>query len=72
MTTDIPSPVVGTILEVHVVAGAVVAAGDEIVVIESMKMEIPIAAPLAGHVVKVAVTVGDRVQAGDLLLTIDD
>ena len=71
MKTDIPSPVVGTILELHAAAGAVVAAGDEVVVIESMKMEIPIAAPVAGRVVKVAVAVGDRVQAGDLLLTID-
>lgn len=64
------SPSVGRIVEVLVAVGAVVASGEDVVVIESMKVEIPITAPRAGRVVGIAVAAGDQVQAGDALLTI--
>jgi biotin carboxyl carrier protein len=64
------SPGVGTVIEVLVTRGAVVAAGEEVAVIESMQVEIPVTAPRAGRVVAVAVGAGDQVQAGDVLLTL--
>ena len=67
---EVRSPGVGKVLEVLVAAGASVAAGDEVVVIESMKVEIPVAVSAAGTVGKVCVAPGDHVQAGDLLLTV--
>ena len=67
---EVRSPGVGTVLEVLVSAGASVTAGEELVVIESMKVEIPVPAPRPGRVAAIAVVPGDRVQAGDLLLTI--
>ncbi len=72
MTRDgeVRSPGVGTVLEVLVSVGAPVAAGEELVVIESMKVEIPVPAPTGGTVGTIAVAPGDHVQAGDLLLTI--
>ena len=72
MTRDgeVRSPGVGRVLEVLVSVGAPVAEGEELVVIESMKVEIPVPAPGAGTVGTVAVAPGDHVQAGDLLLTI--
>ena len=45
-------------------------AGDKVIVIESMKMEIPVTAFHEGHVATVAVVPGDQVQADDLLLII--
>jgi biotin carboxyl carrier protein len=64
------SPSVGRVLEVLVAVGGVVSAEQEVVVVESMKMEIPVVAPRAGRVASVAVAAGAQVQAGDLLLTI--
>ncbi len=64
------SPSVGRVLEILVTEGAVVAAGDEVAVVESMKVEIPVTAPRSGRVGRLAVAVGAQVQAGDVLLTI--
>ena len=67
---QVRSPGVGRVLEVLVAVGAAVAAGDEVAVVESMKVEIPVTAPRGGRVETIAVAAGDPVQAGDLLLTI--
>lgn len=67
----VKSPAVGTIIEVLAGVGTTVAAGDEVVIVESMKVEIPVPAPRAGRVVAVAVAPGDHVEAGDLLLTLE-
>jgi len=67
---EVRSPGVGTVLEVLVSVGAAVAAGEDLVVIEWMKVEIPVPAPCAGMVAAVAVAAGDHVQAGALLLTL--
>lgn len=64
------SPGVGKVIEILVTVGVQVATGDEVIVIESMKMEIPVTAPRAGRVVAIAVAPGAQVQADDLLLTI--
>jgi len=61
---------VGKVVEVLVEAGAAVAEEDELLVIESMKMEIPVAAPTAGTVTEIHVSAGDTVQEDDLLLTL--
>ena len=67
----VKSPAVGTIVEVLVGVGATVAVGDELVVVESMKVEIPVPAPRAGRVVAIAVAPGDHVEAGGLMLTLE-
>jgi acetyl-CoA carboxylase biotin carboxyl carrier protein len=72
MTVDVPSPVVGTVVSLAVQPKDAVAAGAEVMVIESMKMEIPVTAPAGGHVAAIAVCPGDHVRAGDVLLTITD
>ncbi|MHB8574426.1 MAG: biotin/lipoyl-binding carrier protein [Dehalococcoidia bacterium] len=68
---DVKAPMVGKIIEVVVAPGSAVEAEDDLVIIESMKMEIPVAAPRAGTVRVVRVSAGDTVQEGDLLLTLD-
>jgi len=72
MRRPVNSPVVGTVLEVLTEVGAAVTAGEELVLIESMKMEIPVAAATAGTVASIDVAAGAFVQVGDSLLTIDD
>jgi biotin carboxyl carrier protein len=62
---------VGLVAEVLVAPGDSVTVGAPLVVLESMKMEIPVLAPVAGLVAAVAVAVGDLVQAEDLLVVLD-
>jgi biotin carboxyl carrier protein len=57
------SPMLGTIAAVSVAPGDVVSPGDEVVVIESMKMEHPVRVHVSGVVGAVAVDVGDTVQS---------
>jgi acetyl-CoA carboxylase biotin carboxyl carrier protein len=68
---DVKAPMVGKIIEVVVDAGSAVDTDDELVIIESMKMEIPVGAPRAGTVSEVRVSTGDTVQEGDVLLILD-
>ena len=67
---DIKSEVPGRVAEVHVSVGSQVQSGDELVVLESMKMLMPVTAPSGGTVQAVAVAVDDSVQEGDLLVQI--
>lgn len=58
---------VGTVCEVLAEVGQIVPAGASLVVLDSMKMEIPVLAPMAATVRQVCVEVGDVVSAGDVL-----
>ncbi|MBM4265393.1 MAG: acetyl-CoA carboxylase biotin carboxyl carrier protein subunit [Deltaproteobacteria bacterium] len=69
--TEIKSPAVGVVLEVLVSAGDAVTAEQELVVVESMKIEIPVVAPRAGTVSSVAVERGAHVKENDVVLTLD-
>jgi acetyl-CoA carboxylase biotin carboxyl carrier protein len=68
--TEVRAPMVGKVVEVLVQPGASVAADDDLLVIESMKMQIPITAPVSGTVEAVHVTVGATVRENDLLVTL--
>ena len=68
--TEIVAEMVANVLRVEVEAGAVVAEGDALVLLESMKMEIPVFTEVAGVVRSVRVTSGDVVQDGDVLVEI--
>lgn len=67
VTASVP----GKVFKVEVKAGQTVKAGDTIVILESMKMEIPVVAPQDGTVASVDVTVGDSVENGDTLASMD-
>ncbi len=71
MTQHIASELVANVAQVHVEPGQRVEAGAEVVLLESMKMEIPMLVEDAGTVTEVRVAPGDVVQEGDVLVVID-
>lgn len=62
---------VATVCEVLAEEGSEMAAGESLVVLDSMKMEIPVPAPMAATVLRLCVAVGDVVAAGDVLVMLD-
>ncbi|GAB2628352.1 biotin/lipoyl-binding carrier protein [Prescottella soli] len=70
MAEDVRAEMVSTVYQVVVSEGEEVNEGDTLVILESMKMEIPVLAEVAGKVTSVDVTVGDVIQQGDLIATI--
>lgn len=71
MKKQVRAPMVGKIIEVLVEPGRHVEVDDELLIIESMKMEIPVAADSTGVVLEVHVAANDTVQENDLLVTLD-
>jgi urea carboxylase len=69
--TDVRAEITANVWQVRTEVGAVVAEGDELVILESMKMEIPVAAPSAGTVAEVRVVPDDNVQEGDVVVVLD-
>jgi acetyl-CoA carboxylase biotin carboxyl carrier protein len=65
------SDLVANVMNVGVAVGDTVEVGDEIVLEESMKMEIPVLTEVAGKVVEVKVEPGDVVQEGEILAVIE-
>ena len=61
----------GTVLEVLVSPGDVVSAGQVLVLLEAMKMELAVPAPAAGTVTAVLVAAGDLVARGQALVELD-
>ncbi len=68
---EIRAEMVANVWQVVAAEGALVADGDTLVILESMKMEIPVLAENAGTLTKLAVAVGDVVQEGDLIAVIE-
>ena len=63
--------VAGTVWKISVERGQVVEVDQEVAVLESMKMEIPVEAPVAGTVQEIRVSAEDVVSAGDVIAVID-
>jgi len=64
------SPMAGQVMKIKVKPGQAVAANEEVVVLEAMKMETPIYASAAGTVQAISVKEGEAVAEGQVLLTI--
>jgi biotin carboxyl carrier protein len=69
---EVRAEMVANVWKIVVSEGAAVAEGDTLVILESMKMEIPVLAERAGTVTEVAVGDGDVVQEGDVLVVLSD
>ncbi|MBI4013633.1 MAG: biotin/lipoyl-binding carrier protein [Candidatus Rokubacteria bacterium] len=71
MPEAVRAHITGVVFQVVANAGARVAAGDPILILESMKMEIPVEAPRAGVVQAVRVAEGQTVQEGDVVALLE-
>jgi acetyl-CoA carboxylase biotin carboxyl carrier protein len=69
--SDVTAPMAGKIIEVKVEVGASVSENDELVILEAMKMEMPIVAPTSGTVKEIKCKKGDSVGADDVLVVIE-
>jgi acetyl-CoA carboxylase biotin carboxyl carrier protein len=71
MADEIRAEMVANVWKVVAAAGDQVEEGDTLVILESMKMEIPVLAESDGTVKELAVNEGDVVQEGDLIAVIE-
>ena len=68
---QVKSEIAGNVWKIIAELGADLAADDVIVILESMKMEIPVMAPKAGKLVQLHVSEGDMIGEGQLIATMD-
>jgi acetyl-CoA carboxylase biotin carboxyl carrier protein len=71
MPVHVEAPFPGTILQILVSVGDTVKEDEEILIIEAMKMENPIAAPSDGQVKEIKVKVRDEVKTGQVLIVLE-
>jgi biotin carboxyl carrier protein len=67
---EVRAEITANVWQVRVEVGQEVEEGDELVVLESMKMEIPVLAPIAGTVTEVPVEPDTQVHEGDVIVVI--
>ncbi len=68
---EITASVPGKICKVEAAVGQAVKAGDPVVILEAMKMEIPVVAPQDGTIASIDVSAGAAVESGDVLATMN-
>ncbi|PLR80984.1 acetyl-CoA carboxylase biotin carboxyl carrier protein subunit [Bacillus canaveralius] len=68
---EITATMAGTILNALVQIGDEITAGQEVLILESMKMEIPVESQVAGKVAELKVDIGDFVNEGDVLVVLE-
>ena len=70
MATEIRAEMVAQVQSVLVEPGSAVTVGDILILLESMKMEIPVIVEVAGTIAEIPVHPGDVVHEGDVLVTL--
>ncbi|MBK8216053.1 MAG: biotin/lipoyl-binding carrier protein [Myxococcales bacterium] len=70
MATQVSAHITGTVWKIEVKEGESVSEGQTLVILESMKMEMPVEAPSDGKVEKIACTEGQAVNEGDVLVVL--
>jgi len=70
MPTQVTAHITGTVWKIEVREGEEVTEGQSCVILESMKMEMPVEAPANGTVEKISCAEGQAVSEGDVLLTL--
>jgi acetyl-CoA carboxylase biotin carboxyl carrier protein len=68
---DIESPMTANVWKVQVAVGDTVEEGDTVVILEAMKMEIPVEAEEDGRVAEIRCSEGSAVEEGDVLLVLE-
>ena len=71
MPVDVAAHITGTVWKIQVKVGDHVDEEQSVVILESMKMEMPVESPASGRVASIAVSEGQPVEEGEVLLTIE-
>ena len=69
--SKVTAPVTGTVWKIQVTVGDSVEEGQTLVILESMKMEMPVEAPERGKVSAISVSEGQAIEEGDVLVSLD-
>jgi acetyl-CoA carboxylase biotin carboxyl carrier protein len=69
--TVITASMAGTVMNVLAATGDTIVAGQEVLMLESMKMEIPVESMSEGTIAEIKVNIGDFVNEGDVLIVLD-
>jgi acetyl-CoA carboxylase biotin carboxyl carrier protein len=69
---DILAHITGTVWKIEVAVGDMIAEDDVVVILESMKMEMPVESNRAGRVTDIVVAQGQAVAEGDVLVRIEE
>ena len=68
---NVPAHITGTVVRVEKQPGDTVSAGEPILILESMKMEMPLESPVDGRVKEIRVKEGQAVAEGDVLAVVE-
>ena len=68
---NVPAHITGTVVRIEKQPGDSVTEGEAIVILESMKMEMPLESPLSGKVKEIRVKEGQAVAEGDVLAVVE-
>jgi acetyl-CoA carboxylase biotin carboxyl carrier protein len=71
MSTSVRAHITGTVWKIEIAVGDAVTEGQTLVILESMKMEMPVESPGAGHVSAILTKEGAAVEEGAVLVEID-
>jgi len=71
MPVEVESQIAGSVWKVERAVGDEVAEEDVLIIIESMKMEIPVEAPCAGKILEIRIEEGQAVEEGDVLVVLE-
>jgi acetyl-CoA carboxylase biotin carboxyl carrier protein len=69
---EVKAHITGTVWKIEVQVGSSVNEGDTVVILESMKMEMPVESPAAGTVKEIKIKEGEPVDEGRVLVIIED
>ena len=69
---DVKAHITGTVWKIEVAAGAQVSEGDTVIILESMKMEMPVEAPCSGTIVEIKIKEGQPVNEEQVLAVIKE
>ena len=69
---DVLAHITGTVWKIEVQPGITVEEGQVLIILESMKMEMPVEAPCGGTIAEIKVKEGEAVDEGKVLATIDE
>jgi acetyl-CoA carboxylase biotin carboxyl carrier protein len=72
MAVNVEAHITGTVWKIEKQVGDVVSEGDVIIILESMKMEMPVEAPCDGKIVSIDTKEGDAVDEGAVIARIED